>query len=111
MQLLMGMSISRYFPAIGTAGLLRSIVSGYSRVPLPPPRIRLRTSLIADLRRRKPAPRVPPASPSGLHFLYPTARYGIGVNNLRSARNGCSRPAAVRVADKSLQPLFSQKKW
>src|SRR5262245_8369642 len=43
MQLLMGMSMSRYLPAIGTAGLLRSIVSGYRRVPRPPPRIRLST--------------------------------------------------------------------
>src|SRR5512135_2692107 len=39
-QLAMGMSIRRYFPAIGTAGLLRDLVSGYSRVPRPPPRIR-----------------------------------------------------------------------
>src|SRR5262245_22852408 len=43
MQLLMGMSMRRYLPPIGTAGLLRSIVRGYSRVPRPPPRIRLRT--------------------------------------------------------------------
>ena len=39
MQLEMGMSISRYFPAIGTAGLLRDLVSGNKRVPRPPPRI------------------------------------------------------------------------
>ena len=44
MQLLIGMSMRRYLPATGTAGLLRSLVSGYSRVPRPPPRIRLRTS-------------------------------------------------------------------
>ena len=39
MQLLMGMSTSRYFPAIGTAGLARSFVNGNSRLPSPPPMI------------------------------------------------------------------------
>src|SRR5271166_4411041 len=39
MQLDTGISISRYFPAIGTAGLLRDLVSGNRRVPRPPPRI------------------------------------------------------------------------
>ena len=39
MQLDTGISISRYFPAIGTAGLLRDLVSGKRRVPRPPPRI------------------------------------------------------------------------
>src|SRR5271166_6250730 len=39
MQLDTGISISRYFPAIGTAGLLRDLVSGNKRVPRPPPRI------------------------------------------------------------------------
>src|SRR5450759_4888578 len=44
-QLLMGMSIRRYLPAIGTAGLERSLVSGYSRLPFPPPIITARISL------------------------------------------------------------------
>jgi hypothetical protein len=39
MQLLMGMSTNRYLPAMGTAGLLRVAVSGYSLVPAPPPNI------------------------------------------------------------------------
>src|SRR5208337_379566 len=39
MQLDTGISMSRYFPAIGTAGLLRDLVSGNRRVPRPPPRI------------------------------------------------------------------------
>src|SRR5262245_44254692 len=39
MQLLIGMSTRRYFPASGTAGLARSLVSGKSRVPAPPPMI------------------------------------------------------------------------
>src|SRR5919109_3838724 len=39
MQLLMGISINRYLAARGTAGFARSLVSGYSRVPAPPPRI------------------------------------------------------------------------
>src|SRR5438552_238577 len=39
MQLLIGISTRRYFPASGTAGLLRSCVNGYSRAPRPPPKI------------------------------------------------------------------------
>src|SRR5262245_18756892 len=40
MQLLMGISMRRYCPATGMAGLLRALVSGNNRVPRPPPRIR-----------------------------------------------------------------------
>src|SRR5438067_1100644 len=43
MQLEMGMSMRRYLPPMGTAGLDRSLVSGYSRLPRPPPRMMLRT--------------------------------------------------------------------
>ena len=43
MQLLIGISISRYFPARGTAGLARIFVSGYRRVPAPPPRMMAKT--------------------------------------------------------------------
>src|SRR6266446_925788 len=39
MQLEIGMSTSRYFPASGTAGLERSLVSGNRRLPCPPPMI------------------------------------------------------------------------
>src|SRR5208282_1181869 len=39
MQLEMGMSTSRYLPPSGTAGLARSLVSGKSLVPRPPPKI------------------------------------------------------------------------
>src|SRR5262245_35714866 len=46
-QLLIGMSISRYLPPMGTAGLLRCSVSGASREPRPPPRMIPRTSSIA----------------------------------------------------------------
>src|SRR5438046_9755979 len=48
-QLLIGMSIRRYLPAMGTAGALRCLVSGYRRVPRPPPRIKLRTSCMAGV--------------------------------------------------------------
>src|SRR5262249_42592112 len=44
-QLLMGMSTRRYLPPVGTAGLERNLVSGYRRLPTPPPRISTRTSL------------------------------------------------------------------
>jgi hypothetical protein len=36
-QLLIGISTNLYLPAMGTAGLLRVAVSGYKRVPAPPP--------------------------------------------------------------------------
>src|SRR4051794_26851357 len=39
----MGMSMRRYLPAMGTAGLLRYLVSGLRRVPRPPPRMRQMT--------------------------------------------------------------------
>src|SRR3954451_2180857 len=51
MQFEIGMSIRRYFPPIGTAGLLRDLVSGKSRVPRPPPRIRQMTLGMAVPRR------------------------------------------------------------
>src|SRR5438270_12810104 len=37
MQLEIGISTNRYFPASGTAGLERSLVSGNRRLPCPPP--------------------------------------------------------------------------
>src|SRR5580704_15899070 len=50
-QLLIGISTSRYFPASGTAGLARSLVSGNSRVPAPPPMIIDSTRLVfGDIR-------------------------------------------------------------
>ena len=48
MQLLIGTSMRRYFPAIGTAGLDRSRVRGWILVPRPPPMITPSTSLITD---------------------------------------------------------------
>src|SRR6188472_477394 len=48
-QLLTGMSMSRYLPPMGTAGLDRCRVSGNSRVPRPPPRMTARTSFICIL--------------------------------------------------------------
>src|SRR5882724_11697629 len=46
MQLEIGMSTSRYFPASGTAGFARSFVSGNSREPWPPPMMTQRTLLV-----------------------------------------------------------------
>src|SRR5450631_1559143 len=46
MQFEIGMSTKRYFPARGTAGLARSLVSGNRRVPAPPPRITLKTFFV-----------------------------------------------------------------
>src|SRR5512147_3323120 len=48
MQLESGMSMSRYLPAMGTAGLDRSRVRGKSRVPRPPPRITARQSCMGE---------------------------------------------------------------
>ena len=42
-QLEIGISTSRYLPAIGTAGLERLAVKGYNRVPAPPPKITANT--------------------------------------------------------------------
>src|SRR5690606_16246937 len=46
MQFEMRISTRRYFPAIGTAGLLRVAVSGYNLVPAPPPKIIATTCLL-----------------------------------------------------------------
>src|SRR5262245_3993620 len=46
MQLEIGISTSRYLPASGTAGLERSLVSGKSREPCPPPIITASTLLM-----------------------------------------------------------------
>jgi len=46
MQFEMGMSTNRYFPASGTAGFARSLVSGNRRVPCPPPMMTERTLLV-----------------------------------------------------------------
>src|SRR5690606_5926133 len=46
MQLEIGTSTSRYLPARGTAGLARSLVSGKSRVPAPPPMMTASISFI-----------------------------------------------------------------
>src|SRR5688572_25878450 len=48
MQFDSGMSIRRYLPASGTAGLLRYLVSGYRRVPRPPPSTREMTFCILN---------------------------------------------------------------
>src|SRR3954462_5609176 len=55
--LLIGMSISRYLPPIGTAGFDRMSVSGYSCVPRSPPGIRVRTSFMHPVLVRPPARR------------------------------------------------------
>src|SRR5579862_2917435 len=51
MQLEMGISTMRYFPASGTAGLARSFVSGNRRVPWPPPIMTESTLLVLMLCR------------------------------------------------------------
>ena len=43
-QLEIGISTNRYFPAIGTAGFDRVSVNGYNREPCPPPKIMAKTS-------------------------------------------------------------------
>src|SRR5262249_8952341 len=73
MQLETGMSINRYFPAIGTAGLLRALVSGNKRVPRPPPRIKEMTRGITYLLEQIAA--VGPKLPSFRHT--PRARFAI----------------------------------
>lgn len=48
-QFEIGISTSLYFPAIGTAGLLLSFVSGYNLDPWPPPNIIPSTLLLIIL--------------------------------------------------------------
>lgn len=50
MQLLIGISIRRYLPAKGTAGLALILVRGYSLVPAPPPKIIARTRFMPPRR-------------------------------------------------------------
>lgn len=46
MQFEIGISTNLYFPAIGTAGLERSLVKGYNLEPCPPPNIIASTLLL-----------------------------------------------------------------
>jgi hypothetical protein len=46
-QFEIGISTRRYFPAIGTAGLLRVAVSGYNLDPAPPPSTMAITDLLS----------------------------------------------------------------
>ena len=59
-QPLIGTSIRRYLPPIGTAGLERVAVSGNSREPCPPPRIMASVSLVMNGSSAQPgaAPRM-----------------------------------------------------
>jgi hypothetical protein len=41
-----GTSIKRYAPPMGTAGFARDLVSGYNRVPAPPPKITAATDFV-----------------------------------------------------------------
>ncbi len=49
MQLLIGISINRYLPANGTAGLALILVRGYKRDPFPPPRMIAKTRFMKPL--------------------------------------------------------------
>jgi hypothetical protein len=49
MQLEIGISTRRYFPAMGTAGLERLAVNGYNLDPAPPPNITDSISLAIDI--------------------------------------------------------------
>src|SRR5882762_524601 len=51
MQLEIGTSTIRYFPASGTAGLARSLVSGNRRFPCPPPMMTQSTLLVLSVWR------------------------------------------------------------
>src|SRR5438067_264626 len=73
MQLLIGISMSRYFPATGTAGLLRSLVRGKSRVPRPPPRMRLRTFRMRASQVLIHAPERPCHPPTATAVMLPHA--------------------------------------
>src|SRR5690606_12225928 len=76
MQLLIGTSTRRYLPASGTAGLLRYVVSGASRVPRPPPST---TAIISDHLSLLTKPYSLPGSPGRVAQLHePLHRYCSG---------------------------------
>src|SRR6185295_14011766 len=56
-QLLIGISISRYLPPIGTAGFERCCVNGNRREPWPPPRMSASTSLFTAMVAANGTPR------------------------------------------------------
>src|SRR5438876_551422 len=98
MQLLMGMSMRRYLPAIGTAGLLRSMVSGYNRVPRPPPRIKLSTRCMVVVPRLVwVLSRTWYQAACGLATRRQIVRHALG-NNRRPLRAIVERHAVIGIA-------------
>ena len=62
-----GTSMRRNFPATGTAGLARSLVSGHNRVPCPPPRMAVTTFRIGGGASWTLSRTLPPAAVGPCH--------------------------------------------
>src|SRR5262245_16813120 len=106
MQLLIGTSTRRYFPAKGTAGFDRSCVSGKSRSPLPPPRISPRVfsgTAISSYHGEKKRFPTWNRGASGINWAPQ-----ISMDSLKERLNG--RPAVIaRVRSGQLIPGYLEK--
>src|SRR2546423_13694333 len=87
MQFEIGIATRRYFPASGTAGFERSLVSGNRRLPAPPPMITARTFTVFG------ADRFCPISP---HLLTPLSHTNA---SLRSPYGGTGKTVRDRIND------------
>src|SRR6266508_2283887 len=99
-QLLMGMSMRLYFPAMGTAGFDSFSVRVYSCVPRPPPRITARhsfmTRVLESVRARR---RATPGDPAPARQPRPEPRhsYSVGIAPLVALRGPTVRAATAAL--------------
>src|SRR2546423_13775072 len=97
MQFEIGIATRRYFPASGTAGFERSLVSGNRRLPAPPPMITARTFTVFG------ADRFCPISP---HLLTPLSHTNA---SLRSPYGGSTKKGRERLNDNRAQITRSKE--
>src|SRR5262249_27209932 len=120
-QLLIGMSINRYLPPIGTAGFDRLNVSGNRRVPRPPPRMIANTSSIAiggDLYQK--APVFGPGASSLRNWPTPHRRHPIDASQVRGGATGgvptgdigpSTHPSNQAADDRPSRPRTSRRSF
>ena len=103
MQLLIGMSMSRYLPAIGHGRLAAELGERVEPVPRPPPRIRLRTSFMRASQPLKPEGRVRCDRPASPERREQTQRVYTGF--ARTQRASCLLIRFVTISACSTQSL------
>src|SRR6266478_4165328 len=113
MQLEMGMSTIRYLPASGTAGLARSLVSGNSRVPWPPPMMTESTLLVLSVCRPVCDIKGPLSGVPKCLSVYTGARLENASTEANSASGrlqfGFGAGATPIMSDGLEQPFYRQK--